>query len=76
MTDTDAARILAELAARYRVEPFDPSQDVTLADVIASLQCSEAAARRYVRLEVAAGRLTLRKLSIHGAPTNIYRKQP
>lgn len=74
MTETDAARILSDLAARYSSAPYDPAQDVTLRDIIAALGCGESAARNYADKEVRAGRLTVRLVTIGVARCNVYRR--
>ena len=64
----------AELADRYRIEPYDPARDLTLRDVMTALTCTEDAARRYLAAEVKAHRLSVRKLPMDGAHVNVYRK--
>lgn len=74
ITDTEAARILAELRDRYAVEPYDPAQDVTVRDVMDLLSVTEENAARYLQAEVQAGRLTKRRVRINGYSTNVYRR--
>lgn len=74
MTETEAARILSDLAQRYGVAPYDPAQDVTLAQIAEELGVSAESARTILDKEVAAGRLTKRLVSIGKVKANAYRK--
>ena len=74
IAQTDAAHLLADLRARYCVEPYDPTQDVTLYDVIAQLGITEHPARKLLEREVSAGRLTLRQTYVGNRKQNVYRK--
>ena len=74
MTETEATRLLAELADRYRIEPYDPARDLTLRDIAAYLRCSRMTADHYAQTEVDAGRMTERQVTVNGHRTNVYRK--
>lgn len=75
MTETEAARILQDLAQRYAVEPYDPAQDVTLTQLTEELGISAESARTILDKEVAAGRLSKRLVSIGKVKANAYRKR-
>lgn len=74
MTETEATRILSDLAQRYGCEAYDPAQDITIHDIMAALRCGEAAARNYADKEVRAGRLAVRLVTIGVARCNVYRR--
>ena len=75
IAQTDAMRLLADLAARYAAEPYDATRDITLAEFMAASGItSEDAARRALDAEIAAGQLTKRLLATGRGRCYFYRK--
>ena len=74
IAQTDAARLLAELAERYGAEAYDPARDVTLRDVMAQLGMTEHTARNLLEREVRAGRMTKRRTFVGQRAQNVYRR--
>jgi hypothetical protein len=75
MTETEATRLLADMRARYFVEPYDPARDVTITDIMAALGTeSEDIARRRADAEVRAGRMTKRELATASGKRCYYRR--
>lgn len=75
MTETEAAKLLADLRARYGVEPYDANRDLTIAQIMTLCGLSEAQARKAVAEEVAAGRMTVRKATVNSVRANVYRRK-
>lgn len=75
MTESDAARLLAELAAQYGEQPYDPDRDITVADVMRSQGISEDRARNQLEYGIEQGLLVKRKAQVkRGPPINVYRR--
>jgi len=73
MTDTQAARTLARMKAKYAPVPYDPAVDVTISDIAVTLGIKDNQARELLAQEVKAGHMALRKCIVDGKSRNVYR---
>jgi hypothetical protein len=73
MTETEAARLLDDLRARYCAEPYDPARDVTLDDVMTALSLTEHPARSLLEREVREGRMTCRMVYVNARQRSVWR---
>jgi len=75
MTESDAAQLLAELAAQYASIPYDPALDITVADVMRDQGIGEDTARERLERGVERGLLVKRRAQVkRGPPVNVYRR--
>ena len=76
MTETEAERLLADLAVHYvDREPYDPERDVTVPDVMERFGVGQDVARDRLNALAAAGVLTKRSVRIPGkSPMMAYRR--
>lgn len=74
MTQSEAERILAELAEVYGEVPFDPEKDVSVRVVAQQLGLTKDTARRILERQVQAGVLSSRLLRVNGQRTKVYRR--
>jgi predicted ArsR family transcriptional regulator len=76
MTETEAARLLAEIAAAYQAEePFDPERDITATMLAERMGVTATGARYMLQREVMAGKLTRRTARRPGqSPVVAYRR--
>ena len=74
MTQTEAERLLTELAERYGNKPYDPEYDVTVKQVAEQLGQTEQTARDMLNRLVKMGLMTNRDVTLRGRRLKAYRR--
>ena len=74
MTQTEAERLLAELAERYGSQPYDPERDVTVRQVAEQIGKAEQAARDMLNKLVRMELMTCRNVTMGGRRIKVYRR--
>lgn len=75
MNDTEASKILAELAAEYTVSAYDPDQDVMVMDLVRQTGITFQSAQKKLNRMVSEGRLEKRTVRLPDQrPTVVYRR--
>ena len=75
MKDTEASKLLAELATEYTVVAYDPDRDVTVGDVVRETGATYESAQKKLNRMVIEGRLEKRIVRLPGQrPTAVYRR--
>ena len=74
MTHTEAEKLLAELAAEYETEPYDPERDVTKDMLAERLHIQPGYAYDILQKAVRAGTVTRRFVRVDGRRITVFRR--